>query len=178
MATSTALVSLEQYLRTSYKPDADYVDGEIVERNLGEFEHGTVQAAMAGFFWMQRRQWNVHPVTEQRIRVSPTKVRIADLAVLRGDAPREKVTATPPLICIEVLSPEDRMTRAKVVLADCWSMGVKNIWLIDPIYQSAFVFDGDGLHDADPCNLTVAGTEIVLDLTEAFAAITSVRRGS
>jgi Uma2 family endonuclease len=171
MASSTALVSMEEYLRTRYKPDADYVDGEIVERNLGEFEHSTIQAAMASFFWVRRQEWNVHPVTEQRIRVSPSKVRIADVAVLRGDAPREKVTATPPLICIEILSPEDRMSRAKRVLADYWTMGAKNIWLIDPVYQSAFTFDGSGLHEADPCKLTVAGTAITLDLTEAFAAI-------
>jgi Uma2 family endonuclease len=171
MATSTALISLEQYLRTSYKPDADFVDGEIVERNLGEFEHSTLQIAIGSFFWVRRQAWDVHPVTERRIRVSPSKVRIADVAVLRGDAPREKVTATAPLICIEILSPEDRMSRAKRVLADYWAMGVKNIWLIDPVYQSAFTFDGSGLHEADPCKLTVGGTPISLDLTEAFAAI-------
>jgi Uma2 family endonuclease len=171
MASSTALVSIEEYLRTRYKPDADYLDGEIVERNLGEFEHSTLQAAISSFFWVRRLEWNIHPVTEQRIRVSQSKVRIADVAVLRGDAPREKVTVTPPLICVEILSPEDRMSRAKLVLSDYWAMGVKNIWLVDPIYHSAFTFDGRGLHDADPSKLGVAGTPIQLDLTEAFAAI-------
>jgi len=162
---------MEEYLRTSYRPDADFVDGEIVERNLGEFEHSTLETAIGSIFWTNRKAWNIHPVTEQRIRVSARKVRIADIAVLRGDAPREKVTVTPPLICIEILSPEDRMSRAKVVLADYWKMGVANIWLIDPIYQAAFLFDASGLREVDPCNLTVPGTPIQVDLTEAFAAL-------
>jgi hypothetical protein len=50
-------------------------------------------------------------------------------------------------------------------------MGVKNIWLIDPIRRAAFTFDADGLHEADPANLTVPNTQIKLDLTEAFAAL-------
>ena len=32
MATRT-LVSVEEYLATSYRPDCDYVDGKVVERN-------------------------------------------------------------------------------------------------------------------------------------------------
>ena len=42
---STTLVSVEEYLGTSY-PDGDreYVDGEIVERNLGEIDHADLQS--------------------------------------------------------------------------------------------------------------------------------------
>lgn len=171
MATSSAVLSIEEYLRTPYSPDVDFVEGELQERNLGEFDHNTLQVAIGSFFWTRRKQWNIHPVTEQRIRVAEDRMRIADLAILRGDAPRERATVTPPLICIEILSPEDRMIRAKLVLADYLAMGVPHIWLVDPIYRAAFTFDRAGLHEADPCRLMVAGTEILLDLTEAFSAI-------
>jgi hypothetical protein len=50
-------------------------------------------------------------------------------------------------------------------------MGVENIWLIDPTRRTAYTFDATGLHLADPTNLTVPGTPIHLDLTEAFAAL-------
>ena len=43
MATTPTLLSIDEYLRTSYHPDADYVDGEIEERNLGEYEHAKLQ---------------------------------------------------------------------------------------------------------------------------------------
>jgi Uma2 family endonuclease len=171
MATTPTLLSIEEYLRTSYTPDADFVDGEIEERNVGEFEHATFQSAINGWFWPRRMEWAIHPVTEQRIRVGTSRVRIADIAILRASAPRERVTITPPLICIEILSPEDRIPRARLVLADYLAMGVPNIWLIDPLRRTAATFDATGLHDADPTDLRVPGTPIWLDLTEAFTAL-------
>jgi len=171
MATAPTLLSIEEYLRTSYRPDADFVDGEIEERILGEYEHGKIQGLLFYLFTLNAKVWGTDPVVEQRIRVSPTRVRVCDVAVLRMDAPRERVTLTPPLICIEVLSPEDRLPSAAKVMADYLAMGVENIWLIDPIRRVAYTFDAEGLHEADPTNLTVANTPIRVDLTEAFAAL-------
>lgn len=171
MATAPQLLSIDEYLRTSYHPDADYIDGEIEERNVGEYDHGKIQGMLFHIFTLNQRAWNTDPVIEQRIRVAPSRVRICDVAILRADAPREPVTLTPPLICVEVLSPEDRISRAKLVLADYLTMGVPNIWLIDPLRRAAFTFDATGLHEADPANLTVANTPIRVDLTEAFAAL-------
>ncbi len=171
MATISTLLSLDEYLHTNYKPDADFVDGVIQERNLGEIEHSTFQIAIGSWFWSRRTEWGIHPVTKQRIRVNPTRVRVCDVVVLPIAARREKVTSTPPLVCIEILSPEDRLARAKLVLTDYLQMGVQNIWLIDPIRRAAWVFDTAGLHEADPTRLSVLNTPIHLDLTEAFAAI-------
>ncbi len=171
MATAPVLLSIEEYLRTSYNPDADYVDGEIEERNLGEYEHAKLQTLIAVIFTNNERAWNTDAIVEQRIRVSPKRVRVCDIAVLRADTPREPVTMTPPLICIEVMSPEDRLSRAKLVLADYLAMGVENLWLIDPMRRSAWTFDASGLHEADPTQLRVVGTEIHLDLTDAFARL-------
>ena len=165
------LLSIDEYLRTSYKPDVDFVDGEVEERNVGEYEHGRIQILLGSLFVLHERLWRVQAVTEQRIRVKASRVRICDLAILRADAPRERVTETPPLLCIEILSPEDRLSRAQQVLADYLAMGVENIWLIDPIRRSAHTFDTTGLHHADASHLTVPNTAIELDLTEPFAAL-------
>jgi hypothetical protein len=48
MATS-ALVLVEEYLRTSYEPDSEYVDGELVERNAGEKPHSKLQGALGAY---------------------------------------------------------------------------------------------------------------------------------
>ena len=37
-------ISVEEYLRTSYRPDCDYVDGVIEERHVGEWEHSQIQS--------------------------------------------------------------------------------------------------------------------------------------
>ena len=168
MATTPGLMSIEQYLRTSFSPDVDFVDGGIEERNLGEFDHARLQALLTGLFLMREEEWGLIAVVEQRIRVSPKRVRICDVALLREDAPREKVTETPPLVCIEVLSPEDRLARAKLVLADYLSLGVENIWLIDPIRRAVFTYDSAGLHDIGVDALTVAGTSISVDIQQLF----------
>jgi Uma2 family endonuclease len=171
MATAPTLLSLEEYLRTSYHPDADYVDGEIEERNLGEYEHGKIQGWIFQIFNTRQHEWGVDPVVEQRIRVAPNRVRICDVAVLQADTPYQPVTSTPPLLCVEVLSPEDRFSRAKSVLADYLAMGVRSIWLIDPIRRAAFTFDANGLHETDLTQLTIPNTPIRVDLSEAFAAL-------
>jgi Uma2 family endonuclease len=171
MATTPVLLSIDEYLRTSFHPDADFVDGAIEERNLGEYEHSKIQTLIAVIFTINQEAWHTNAVVEQRIRITENRVRVCDVAVLRADAPRESVTKTPPLICIEVMSPEDRLYRAKEVLSDYLAMGVQNIWLIDPIRRAAFTFDASGLHEADPTRLVVANSPIHLDLTQAFAAI-------
>jgi len=171
MATTSALLSIDEYLRSSYHPDADFVDGLIEERNLGEFEHARLQGLIASFFVVREKQWSIRTVVEQRIRVAANRVRICDIALLRADTPREAVAVTPPLLCIEILTPEDRIARAELVLADYGAMGVKNIWLVDPIARTAHIFDATGLHTADPAGLTVADTPILLNLNELFEAL-------
>ncbi len=47
---TSALVSVKEYLNTSYRPDCDYVDGHVVERNLGELDHSDLQTEIAFFF--------------------------------------------------------------------------------------------------------------------------------
>ena len=54
------LMSVREYLNTSYRPDRDYVDGAGVQRNLGEFEHRRLQLAVANYFYILRKQWGIH----------------------------------------------------------------------------------------------------------------------
>ena len=105
MATTPTLLSIEEYLRTSYKPDVDFVDGEIEERNMGEFQHARIQNLIAFFLTLNEKSWSTQTIVEQRIRVAARRVRICDVAVLRADAPREQVTTTPPLIFIPISCP-------------------------------------------------------------------------
>jgi len=171
MATTPTLLSIDQYLSTSYHPDADFVDGEIEERNVGEYTHAKIQSFITHLFMQHADAWETDAVVEQRIRVNSSRVRVCDVAVLRTDTPLEEVTATPPLICIEILSPEDRLSSAQRVLADYFAMGVPNVWLVDPYKRVAYTYDATGLHIADTTNLAVPGSPIRLDLTPAFAQL-------
>ncbi|HEV2644946.1 MAG TPA: Uma2 family endonuclease [Acidobacteriaceae bacterium] len=171
MATAPALISIEEYLATSYHPDCDYVDGDIQERNLGEREHARLQAILTGWFGNNEKVWNVSTLVEQRIRVTSGRVRIADICLISRDAPREQVTLTPPLLCVEILSPEDRLPRAACVMEDYARMGVSNLWLLDPKDRVAYIYASDGLFKLTTDRLTIPDTEIYVDLTNLFAAL-------
>jgi Uma2 family endonuclease len=168
MATTPTLLSIEEYLHTSYRPDADYVNGEIEQRHIGEHTHNLIQGFIYYVFTFNMEAWRTEAIIEQRIRIDSSRVRVCGVAVIDADQPFEEVLTAPPLLCIEILSPEDRIPRAKLVLADYLAMGVPNIWLIDPVRRSASTFDAKGLHKADPTNLNVP---IHLDLTPAFAKL-------
>ena len=47
MAMVGTLISVEEYLHTTYDPDCDYVDGEVLERNMGDQAHSTTQVEFA-----------------------------------------------------------------------------------------------------------------------------------
>ena len=174
-APSSTGMTLEQYLHTSFSPDVDFIEGEIQERNLGEDDHASLQWLIAGTIMPRQRELGIRGRTEMRIRVSPNRVRICDLTLLAGDAPYEPVTVTPPLVCIEILSPEDRLSRAIKVLDDYRAMGVPHIWLIDPQERLAYVFGEGGLKQQEDLILHADGTEIRLDLNPLFVELDLTR---
>jgi Uma2 family endonuclease len=131
MATTTQLVPLEVYLRSSYEPDAEYVDGEIEERPMGEFDHSSWQQALQRWFLLHERDWKIRVRPELRVQVSASRFRIPDVTVLDRSFPIEQVITHPPLAVFEVLSPEDTFQRMKRKLEDYRLMGIPEIWVID-----------------------------------------------
>ncbi len=162
------LLTIEEYLRTAYHPDCEFVDGVVEEKNMGEYEHSALQAALGAWFFNHRREWNVVVLLEQRTRVSERRVRLPDICLLSKDAPRERVTLTPPILAIEILSPEDRVNRVMKRLDDFLAMGVKDLWVIDPVEREAFTYSKEGLRMIEGGRLEVAGTPIYVNLAEIF----------
>jgi Uma2 family endonuclease len=163
------LISVEEYLATSYRPDCDYVDGEVVERNLGTRDHAWLQAAITAYFFNRRRQWNVTVFTELRIRVKPTRVRIPDVCVILGDT-QERILTKPPFICIEVLSPEDRLKRVQERITDYFEMGVPYVWVLDPETRQAYAATpAEGLREVKTGVLKTENPALEVPLSELFA---------
>jgi Uma2 family endonuclease len=136
---AATLVSLEEYLKTSYEPDCDYVDGVLEERNLGDWDHSNLQTVLTIYLGNRARIWNVHVRAELRIRVSEKRVRVPDICLISRNEPVEQVPTRPPLVCIEILSPDDRWSRVETRIEELLAMGVSHIWVFDP--QDRQVFD-------------------------------------
>jgi Uma2 family endonuclease len=135
---SAAVVSVEEYLSSSYEPDCDYVDGVIEERNWGDWDHSRLQGVLMTYLGNRERQWNVWVLPELRIRIGPTRFRVPDLCVIPRDREIEQVPTKPPLVCIEILSPEDRWSRFEKRLQDFLTMGVERVWVFDPQERQVF----------------------------------------
>jgi Uma2 family endonuclease len=163
------LISVREYLTSSYRPDCDYVEGRIEERNLGEYDHGFLQAIIAALFTNNRASWQVRTVTEVRTQVKSARFRVPDVSVLRADAPREPIIRHPQLIAIEILSPEDRLSKLQEKVDDYLDFGVENIWVIDPETRKAWTADSTGFHIVQNGELIVPGTPIRVVLGELFA---------
>jgi Uma2 family endonuclease len=168
MATAT-FIPVEEYLAKTWRPDREYIDGEVVERNLGEFDHADLQTALSAWLRTHRRKWKVRVVVEQRVQVSATHFRIPDVAVLSRDDPREQIITHPPLICIEILSKDDTLRSMQQRVADYAAMGVKNIWLFEPEERNVWVCTADSMTKVASGVLTAVGTEVSIPLDEIWA---------
>jgi Uma2 family endonuclease len=171
MATASTLISIEEYLRTSYHPDCDYVDGQIEERNVGERDHNRLQIVLGAWFLAHEKEWGVYVLPEQRTRISSARVRIPDLCLLRSDAPNEQVLTTPPLLCVEILSPEDRLPRIAKIMDEYARMGVPNLWILDPKDRVAYDYTSDSLLKLTAGRLAIPNREIYIDLPTLFASL-------
>jgi Uma2 family endonuclease len=159
------LVSIREYLSTSYRPDCDYVDGVVVERNLGEYDHARLQGAILVYFETRRKQLGLRAVVEQRVQVSPTRFRIPDICVVKGE-PTEQIFRTPPFICIEVLSPQDRLSEMHQRVQDYLKFGVPYVWILDPATRKAYHSTRDALTEVS--ELRTDNPEITVPLAALF----------
>jgi Uma2 family endonuclease len=132
---ATTLVPLEVYLQTEYEPAAEYVDGVVEERPMGEDQHSAWQVAITDWFRQNRVKWNI------LVRTIP------DVAILDAAVAPKPTAADPPIAVFEILSPEDRVQRLIRKLGDYAAMGVPEIWVIDPEAGTFSRFeDGQLLH--------------------------------
>src|SRR5580692_1868959 len=136
MAVET-LVSVEEYLNTSYSPDMEYVDGVLVEINVGDLIHSFVQGRIVHVLYQKYPEIVVLP--EVRSRTSKTRYRLPDVAVTLR-MPKGRIITEAPFIAIEILSEDDRVTRLIEKLKEYAAMGVPNIWVFDPRLKEMFVF--------------------------------------
>jgi Uma2 family endonuclease len=162
-----ALIPVEVYLTSVYRPDCDYVDGEVLERNLGERDHGRLQLRLGAYFLARQAQWNTYAIVEQRVQVRPGKFRVPDVCVVLGST-NEQVLTTPPFLCVEILSPEDRVSRLQERIDDYFSMGVRHVWVVDPARRCAFVATAAGdLHRVND-SLRTSDPVLEVPLSEIF----------
>jgi len=165
---TVALISVDEYLASHYDPDCDYVDGEVRERNVGEQDHSRMQTLLCLYLGQREKQWNVRVFTEQRVQVKPTRFRIPDLCAVAGRRPAEQVFTRPPLLCVEILSPDDTLESIQERIDDYLAFGVACVWVISPRTRRGWIYTLDSIAEAKDGTMRVTGTEIEVPLVELF----------
>jgi len=128
---ATTLVSVEEYLRTSY-PDGDceYVDGETVERNVGDIEHGSLQSRIV--FHLLTHYPQFWAAVAVRVQVTASRIRVPDVVLVAGPQPAGRIITAPPHLIVEILSPDDRAGAVQEKINDYLAFGIPCVWVVNP----------------------------------------------
>jgi Uma2 family endonuclease len=159
----TDAVSLEDYLRRTEKPYCEYVDGVLHSKAWPTTSHARAQFMLVSHLEKQ----GVEALSEVTVRITPAKYLIPDVIaapVIQSPYPTE-----PVLLCVEILSPEDRVGAmlAKCELYHAW--GVPFCWVVDPEKQTSWQYHSGGEPErVERGGVLVAG-ELSVRLEELFA---------
>ena len=136
-----ALIPVEEYLSSSYSPDCHFVEGRLVERNVGEKEHGRMQRALIRYL-ARYRDSGLEAWPEQRLNISNNHYRVCDVCVTEGEPDSQIFTGA--LVCFEILSRKDTLHQLQEVIDDYLRIGVPYCWIIDPWKRAAYVASSRG----------------------------------
>jgi Uma2 family endonuclease len=154
----------------------EYVDGQLVERHVGEWRHSRLQHLISVAFSPRERE-RFLTFTEQRVQVSPRppRYRIPDVCVVELPYAPEPVLTRPPHLVVEIVSPDDSVPAMLEKVADHLKGGIPHVWIPDPYKRTLQEADREGLR---PCPNLVAETYLVgrVDFAEMYGKLDRLAR--
>jgi Uma2 family endonuclease len=166
MATSSA-VPVEVYLRTTYHPDMEYLEGQLVERHVGEYFHSRLQSLIVGALGSRERMRRFRIFLAQRVQMRDRpRYRIPDIC---AKALPHQITPIlhKPDLAIEVVSPDDEAAELLAKIGDYLAAGIPHIWVIDPYKRTLLEANEAGIQQVEN---QVLSTPLVgeIDFAELF----------
>ena len=166
MVAETTLISVEEYLRSSFKPNCDYIDGVLRQKPMPTFEHGNVQLVVCELI---NRLGGFRATPEQTLRIRDTKYLVPDVAAQRLSELQRPYPSKPVHLCVEILSPGDRFSDAVAKCDEYHEWGVPYCWIIDPQKNRAWQYDAGGRPNEVPADGDISAAPIILSHADIFA---------
>jgi len=160
-----SLISLEEYLNTSYSPDREYRDGVLVERNVGDQAHARLQALLAAYLILREDEWNIQVYTELRVKVRDKWYPIPDICVYLAPDFQERYPSRPPLLWVEILSHDDRIVDVWAKANELIGLGVPYVWIVNPATLESELRTSTGVIQVLEKTLRLPDSPIVVPLT-------------
>ena len=142
----TELVSVEEYLHSTFEHDAEYVEGRIVPRSMPQKPHSKMQGHLYRALYEATHPHGYEIWLEQRMRTqaTPARYRVPDVCITQGEPP-EDVFTEPPFLCIEILSPGDPAVEVLAKIREYLAFGVAYVWIVDPDTGTGEIHSPDGI---------------------------------
>lgn len=137
------MLSFDEYLYLEDRDDCEFVNGLLEPRYRGSGQHSRMLSRLIVELGRTEQHTGIRVFPSIDIFTRPTCLRIADLAVTLGCINEERFV-TPPFLCVEILSPEDEMSKVEARLQEFLNMGVPFVWLIDPVTYLAWTYTAAG----------------------------------
>jgi Uma2 family endonuclease len=160
------MVSVEEYLSTSYDPDVEFVNGALVACNVGEWPHSRVQSNI--LVALSNKYPLLQVVPELRSKTANTRYRIPDVTVLLAP-PSTEYLMDAAFLVVEVLSKREGMSAILAKVKEYSAKGVPNIWLIDPRMQLMSTYRPPALVEIEGDTIATADGTVELSRAEIFA---------
>lgn len=165
-------ITEEQYLTDPAFRHCEYVDGMIVERNLGAKPHARIQSKCLRKL---DEYLDTHPggyvVVELHCRLKVRgrlRFRLPDVAVvLADDAAEQRYLERSPDLVVEVRSPDDSITSQLRKMDDYFENGCRLAWLVLPEEQSVVILTPGGAPRTATAGETLDGGEVLPGLSIA-----------
>jgi len=170
------LVSPDEYLNSSYRPDMEYVDGVLVERGMPTVSHGLLQHILGVYLEPYCEQFQFEPLPEVRTQiVELARYRIPDLMLCPVPVPASKIVTSVPWAVIEILSPEDRFSDLVARFQDYKKIGVRHMVLLDPEDLVAYRFENGALAQTQFTYLELPTGDLPFDSEDLFRRLNARR---
>jgi Uma2 family endonuclease len=169
MATSTR-VSLEEYFRTHYEPECELIDGELRPKPMPTGHHSRMQAELIGLLRAHQQRGRGEVLPELSLLLPGEAVLIPDVVFSRPGQTFDEhdVLDTPPLLCIEVMSPSQSFSEVYEKCRRYLRWGVPYCWIIDPVRHLAWQIEADEMPREIPADGSLRAGEIEVKLADLF----------
>ena len=130
MASTTTLVSAEEFLATSYKPACEYRDGVLHQKSMPTRKHSLLQLRIAQLILQLFPEFE--PAPELTVQIRKGRFLVPDIAVQDRRKLQDPYPLEPVHLCVEILSPTDRMSETLAKCEEYHGWGVQTTWIADP----------------------------------------------
>jgi Uma2 family endonuclease len=145
--SETKLITGEELLELGDIGRSELIDGKVVTMSPADSEHGFIGfnlgAELRTFVRQKKLGWVIGGETGIYIRRNPDRIRGADIVFVS----KEKLPNLPigfldvaPELVIGIISPSDRWQDVRDKLADYFSIGIGQVWVVEPANRTVLVY--------------------------------------